>query len=37
MFSVVVLNIRDRYAYMAPELIEILKRRVSQHLPLQMD
>jgi predicted protein tyrosine phosphatase len=29
---VVVLGIRDRYAYMEPELIEILKGKVHSHL-----
>ena len=28
----VVLGIRDRYAYMEPELIEILKSKVRSHL-----
>ncbi|MGB0561107.1 MAG: low molecular weight protein tyrosine phosphatase family protein [Spirulinaceae cyanobacterium] len=31
--KVAVLGIGDRYAYMAPELIAILKRRVSKYLP----
>jgi predicted protein tyrosine phosphatase len=30
---VIVLGIRDNYACMEPELIEILKRKVSAHLP----
>ncbi len=29
----IVLGIRDDYDYMQPELVEILKRKVPQHLP----
>lgn len=35
--KVAVLDIPDRYPYMAPELIAILKRRVAQYLPIQID
>ncbi len=31
--SVIVLGIPDDYKYMDPELVKILKQRVSQHLP----
>ncbi|MEM8638198.1 MAG: phosphotyrosine protein phosphatase [Cyanobacteria bacterium P01_G01_bin.54] len=34
--KVAVLGIGDRYAYMAPELIALLKRRVSKYLPNQI-
>ena len=30
---VVVLGIRDRYAYMEPELVELLKSKVASYLP----
>lgn len=30
---VVCLDVPDRYAYMAPELVELLRRRMAPHLP----